>query len=52
MPDVAKMRRYGVRWSYFVSWSGSLGAKKMTRDALTRIYRSGSVVNSPVREGR
>ncbi len=43
VPDVEKMYRYGVRPSYFVSWTGDLGPKKVTKDALTRIYQSGAV---------
>jgi len=43
VPDVEKMRRYGVRPSYFVSWTGDLGPKKNAKEALTRIYRSGEV---------
>lgn len=45
VPDIAKMRRYGVRWAYFVSWSGSLGPRKMSAADLKRIYREPSVVN-------
>ena len=45
VPDVEKMRRFGVRWSYFVSWTNDLGPKKMTKDALTRIYHSADIVN-------
>lgn len=44
VPDVEKMRRYGVRWSYFASWTGDLGPKKMSREALRRIYRLPSVI--------
>ncbi len=44
VPDIVKMRRYGVRWSYFVSWTGDLGPKKNTKDALTRIYQTETVV--------
>ncbi|MBV9850533.1 MAG: mannan endo-1,4-beta-mannosidase, partial [Armatimonadetes bacterium] len=51
VPDVEKMRRFGVRWAYFVSWSGDLGAKKMAKGTLTRIYQSGAVVNSKENPG-
>lgn len=44
VPDVEKMRRFGVRWSYFVSWTGDLGPKKMSQADLTRIYQSAAVV--------
>ena len=43
VPDVEKMRRYGVRPSYFVSWTGDLGPKKNAKEALTRIYQSREV---------
>jgi len=46
VPDVEKMRRYGVRPSYFVSWTGDLGPKKNAKDALVRIYQSGAVVTA------
>ena len=46
VPDVAKMHRFGVRWSYFVSWTGDVGPRKMTKDALTRIYQGADMVNS------
>ncbi len=44
VPNIPEMRRYGVRWAYFVSWTDSLGPKKMTKDALTHIYQSKSVL--------
>lgn len=44
VPDVDKMQHYGVRWSYFVSWTGDLGPKKNTPEALMRIYQSKAVV--------
>ena len=45
VPDVAKMARYGVRWSYFVSWQGDLGPHKVTPADLKRIYGGPLVVN-------
>jgi mannan endo-1,4-beta-mannosidase len=45
VPDVDKMRSLGVRWSYFVSWSGEVGPKKMNKETLARIYRSPAVLN-------
>lgn len=45
VPDVERLRRFGVRWSYFVSWVGDLGPKKMSNTDLTRIYRSTTVTN-------
>ena len=44
VPEVDKMQRYGVRWSYFVSWTGELGPKKNSPDSLTQIYQSKAVV--------
>ena len=44
VPDVAKMRRYGVYWAYFASWGGDLGPHKMTPADLTRIYNDPHVV--------
>ena len=46
VPDVEKMRRFGVRPSYFVSWTGDLGPKKNATEALTRIYQSEAVVTA------
>ena len=45
VPDVAKMARYGVRWSYFVSWQGDLGPHKMTPADLIRIYHDPAIAN-------
>lgn len=44
VPDVAKMRRYGVRWSYFASWGGDLGPKRHSKEELARIYTDPSVI--------
>jgi len=43
VPDVPKMRRFGVRWAYFVSWSGT--PQNAPSGALTRGYHSDAVVN-------
>ena len=45
VPDVDKARRYGVRWSYFMSWTSELGPRKMSRQVLERIYKSPAVLN-------
>jgi len=45
VPDVEKMRRFGVRWSYFVSWSGDLGPKPIAKETLVRLYSAPSVLN-------
>ena len=44
VPDIEKMRRYGVRWLYFVSWSGKQGPHKMSSENLTRLYHEPAVV--------
>lgn len=43
VPDVAEMERYGVRWSYFVSWQGDLGPHKVSQADLIRIYHDPAV---------
>jgi mannan endo-1,4-beta-mannosidase len=45
VPDVEKMWRYGVRWSHFVSWTGDLGPQKVSKEDLSRIYKSDVVLN-------
>lgn len=45
VPDVERMRRHGAHWSYFVSWTGPAGPRKMTDDQLRSIYASPAVVN-------
>jgi mannan endo-1,4-beta-mannosidase len=45
VPDIERMKRFGVRWSYFVSWTGDLGPKKTPKDILTRVYLSPDVIN-------
>lgn len=52
VPDVEKMRRFGVRWSFFVSWVGSIDPKKVPRETLSRIYRSNAVVTEDERRFR
>lgn len=44
VPDIEKMGRYGIRWAYFVSWTGGQGPHKMTPDVLARIYNAPIVV--------
>ena len=46
VPDLDKMRRYGLQWSYFVSWTGDVGPRKMTPEALKRIYGSPAIVTA------
>lgn len=44
-PDVDRMAKFGVKWAYFVSWTGDLGPKGMNEADLTRIYKSKWVVS-------
>lgn len=44
-PEVDRMLRFGVRWSYFVSWTGPLGASAMKDEDLRRVYTSRKVFN-------
>ena len=46
VPDLAKMRRYGVRWSYYMSWIGDLGPRKLDKATLTRLYTAPEIVNT------
>ena len=43
VPDVARMQRHGVRWSYFVSWTGGVGPHKMAAPELKRLYGEAAV---------
>jgi mannan endo-1,4-beta-mannosidase len=45
VPDVDRLRRLGIYWSYFASWSDHLGPKNMNRDDLVRIYNSPGAIN-------
>lgn len=45
VPDVAAARRFGVRWSYFASWTNDLGPKKMDRAVLQRIYADPGLIH-------
>ena len=47
VPDVTRMQRLGARWSYFVSWTDTLGPKKLSLDALKKIYTAPGVVTAP-----
>ena len=47
VPDVAKMWRLGVKWSYFASWTGDLGAQGVPVEALKSTYNSTGVLNLP-----
>ncbi|MBC8109324.1 MAG: hypothetical protein H7Z14_22260 [Anaerolineae bacterium] len=45
VPDIDRMRRHGVYWSYFSSWTGQAGPQKMKVEELKKIYTSGNVQN-------
>jgi mannan endo-1,4-beta-mannosidase len=45
VPDVPRMQRLGVWWSYFVSWTGDNGPRKLAPEALKQIYTSSGVTN-------
>jgi mannan endo-1,4-beta-mannosidase len=45
VPDVARMRRFGAYWAYFVSWTGPAGPRKLSQSDLRRIYTDPAVVN-------
>ena len=46
VPDLQKMRRFGVHWSHFVSWSGDLSARKNDAASLRRIYNEPPTKNA------
>lgn len=46
-PDIERMVRFGVRWSYFVSWTGDVGPKATAPEVLRSTYRSRYVANAP-----
>ena len=45
VPDAPKMHRFGVDWSYFVSWPGQVKAPSTSVSTLKRIYQDKSVIN-------
>lgn len=45
VPDIPRMRRFGVDWDYFVSWPGEIKPPGTSRAGLVRIYRDNSVKN-------
>lgn len=46
VPDPERAFRFGARWSYFVSWLGGQGPKKMSLGDLKRIYGSKRTLNA------
>jgi mannan endo-1,4-beta-mannosidase len=47
VPDIERMQRAGVRWSWFASWSGDAGPRSMPTNTVIRIYGLPTVVNAP-----
>lgn len=45
VPDIAKMRKLGVKWSYFTSWGGDLGPKAIPAATLQTDYTAPGVLN-------
>lgn len=43
VPDIEKMQRFGVWWSWFAPWSGPYGAPSMPDATVVRIYQSPTV---------
>lgn len=46
VPDVERMHRFGVNWSYFVSWVGSIGSGSTDAERLSRLYKESRVLNA------
>jgi mannan endo-1,4-beta-mannosidase len=44
-PDVVRMRKLGVDWLYFVSWTGGVGPRTTPPEVLKSTYDSKSVVS-------
>ncbi len=43
VPDIEKMQRFGVWWSWFAPWTGNLGPPGMPTATVVRIYQSPAV---------
>lgn len=43
VPDIEKMQRFGVWWSWFAPWTGTLGPTGMPTATVDRIYQSSAV---------
>jgi len=44
VPDIEKMQRFGVWWSWFAPWTGTYGPTAMPNATVVRIYQSPVVV--------
>jgi len=49
VPDLERMRRFGVRWLYFVSWTGGVGPKSTPKEVLKGTYASKTVISLPAK---
>ena len=45
VPDISRMKRFGVNWLYFASWTGELGPRKVPLDEMKRRYLAPEVKN-------
>lgn len=43
VPDIERMQRFGVWWSYFAPWTGEYGPSLAPTSTVTRIYQSPTV---------
>ena len=43
VPDIEKMQRFGVWWSWFAPWTGTYGPSSMPTATVVRIYQSPAV---------
>jgi len=44
VPDIERMQRFGVWWSWFSPWGGSFGPSSMPTNTVIRIYQSPAVI--------
>ena len=45
VPDPAALRQFGCWYSYFVSWGGAEGPKKVSKEELAKAYKHRGVAN-------
>lgn len=45
IPDIPSMHKLGIRWAYFASWQGDLGARHNPTDEVVRIYQDPTTIN-------
>ena len=45
VPDLPAMQLLGIRWAYFASWQGDLGARHNPIDEVVRIYQDSNTLN-------